>query len=143
MKSVVAIFIALALGMPGAAHACLAAHFERYVVMRDPPARLPGGAMLFRVRLVNNPDDNKPGVRNIPIVRILAGPGAGREVPLWLRTWSSCSRWLEDTDTGYIVGWIDGPRDRPTDIEPIEYRAQIYRKPDEENSVGYKRTEVK
>ena len=143
MKRLIMILAALALGLPGAAHACLGKRWERYIVLHNPPARLPEGAVLIRIRLLSSPEEYPGFFKDGAAARILAGPGAGRTVRLKPRSWSSCSRWIEKDVTGYVVGWAEGDGDRPASIEPMEYHARIYREPDEENSVGYKRTEVK
>lgn len=137
------LLVAMALSAPNVAHASLGKQLERYIVLREPSARLPDGASLIRARLVGDVDNDLRMLSAGPAVRILAGPGGGRILPLRLRTWGSCSRWIEKDRTGYVVGWVDGPRDKPISVEPLEYRSRIYLNPDEENSIGYKRTEVK
>jgi hypothetical protein len=126
----------MALLAPGLAHACRSVQSHRYVVLRDPPARLPAGATLIKVRLTGDQIYDQRAVENGARALILAGRGAGRTVRLKPGLWTSCSAWAEQGPVGYVVGWA-----RPRSIfEAVEYRSRPYRTPGEENSTGYKRT---
>lgn len=124
---------------PTAANACRGVHSHRYIVMQNPPSRLPAGALLLRVRIAEKLPYGGDAMRLGAMARVLAGPGAGRNIRLMPEIWTSCTGWFEGERSGYVVGF----RDRPDTLIPVEYRAREYRTPDEEWSHGYERPKAR
>jgi hypothetical protein len=122
----------VAIALPGTAQACRSAQFASYVVLRDPPSRLPPNARLLKVRLLGElpyrRDDQRAGARAL----LLEGRGKGREVRLVPDHWTSCDGWHDGSGAGYVVAF----RCAPGRYEVIGYHLRKYRTPAEDRSAG-------
>jgi len=118
--------------LPGTAQACRSAQFAMYVVLQDPPSRLPPNARLLKVRLLGDlpyrRDDQRRGAR----AELLEGPGKGRTIRLVPDHWTSCDGWHEANPVGYVVAFPCG-QDR---YETVGYRQRRYRTPEQDRSEG-------
>lgn len=133
MKAGLCLAALVALLMPGLAQACRGIHSHRYVVLRDPPARLPQGSALIKVELIDGlPGRDSVGERK---ARLLTGRDAGSFIFLRPDYWSDCHRWQEESPTGYVVVY-SGAASGPDRLNAVTYRSRQYRTPDEEYSVG-------
>ena len=127
-----ALAAAAAAVLPDTAQACRRAPFVSYVVLQDPPSRLPPGAKLLKVRLLGDSpyrrDDRRAGAPAL----LLEGRGKGREVRLVPDRWTSCDAWHEGDPAGYVVAF----RCAPGRYEVIGYRARKCRTPAQDRSAG-------
>ena len=127
-----AIAAAAAMVLPGTAQACRGAQFASYVVLQDPPSRLPPGAKLLKVRLLGDlpyrREDQRAGARAI----LLEGRGKGREVRLVPDHWTSCDGWQNGDGPGYVVAF----RCAPGRYEVIGYRSRKWRTSEQDRSAG-------
>jgi hypothetical protein len=118
--------------VPGTAQASRSAQFASYIVLQDPPSRLPPGAKLLKVRLLGDlpyrREDRRAGAR----ARLLEGPGKGRVVRLVPDSWTSCDGWQNGEGPGYAVAF----RCAPGRYEVIGYRSRKWRTPDQDRSAG-------
>ena len=120
--------------------ACRGPFSHRYVILEEPPARLPRGAELLAVTVRSETLVGSFGEVEPVDARITGAKDkrlVGKRVTIRPGIFSSCGRWSESDRANHVVGFLRREGQRLI-IVPVVYRSKQYRTFDEDHSVGVK-----